>query len=154
MLEVIFTNVVLRFMFVAFAIYQTINLLTALIKNRYYKRTKDIEEIKKYHLEGNKKVSFLIISFLIISVFYYFLGFVFISKSIFMPLPQILNINVIGVVVLIKLINSMIANFCIENIIDYSFQFFIFEVIENVICFFYSLFITAMIFYQTTSLFL
>ncbi|MCK9441760.1 MAG: hypothetical protein M0Q13_10095 [Methanothrix sp.] len=154
MLEMIFNNIVLRFIFVVFALYQTINLLSILIKNRYHKRIADIEEIKKHYSVIGKKVSFLIILLFIISIFYYILGFVFISESIFMPLPQLLNINVLGVVVLIKLLNSMIANFCIENIVDYTFQFFIFETIENLICFFYSLFIASMIFYQTISLFL
>ena len=149
MLEIIWGNLILRSLFVVLAVINVVIDIKVLFKSKYEEYEKESVKAYNYFNKTGKNPILSIILLLLVSMFYYFVGFSFIAYAPFMPLPQLLGFNVIGVIFLSKILNLMMNHFCIEGIMQYTKQVFFNDMLTHFIGFASSLMMAILIGYQT-----
>ena len=149
MLELIWGNLILRSLFVILAVINVVIDIKVLFKSKY--ENYEQESIKAYNYFNKTGKSPIVSIFLLLisSIFYFFVGFNFIAYAPFMPLPQVLSLNIFGVIIFSKILILMMNHFCIEGIMQYSKQVFFNDMLTHFIGFACSLLMAVLIAYQT-----
>jgi hypothetical protein len=146
--------IVVRFLFVALAILNLILDIKVLFKSKYEKYLEEAKKARAFFLVSKSNPTVSILLMLLFSLSYYFVGFWFIAKSSVVAMPQLLGFNVIGVIILAKVINLMLNHFCIEGIMKYGRDVFINDMLNVFIGLAVSLWFIIMISYQNIMMFL
>lgn len=146
--------IVVRFLFVVLAILNVIFDVKVLFKSKYQNYLDEATKAREYFLVKGKSPVLTIVFMLMLSLSYYFIGFWFIAKSSVAAMPQLLGFNVIGVIILAKVVNLMMNHFCIEGIMKYGRDIFINDMLNLFIGLAVSLWFIIMISYQNIMMFL
>lgn len=149
----IFDIVALRLAFVALAILNVIIDIKAIKKMNFEDSLKESAKVRSLYLKSGKSVLPYVAVVSMVSVFYYIIGFSFVSLYSFMPIP-LMNYKVIGFVLLSKILNLMMNHFCVEGIMNYDKSVFHNDLITRFVSMICSLLIGGLIIYQTVMKFL